>query len=574
MKLNPLHLIDFYKANHFKFYGSETEYLYNNFTPRSTKYLEKIAGTDDKIVLFGLQYFIKYFLIDTWNSEFFNKPKEEVIRKYKRRMDNALGVDAVSTEHIEQLHDLGYLPIKIKSLPEGSVVNAKIPFFTVVNTVKGMGWLAGYLEDALSCLIWKTSTSATIARKYKQVGLNAAKKTGVDPGFVNFQFHDFQLRGCSGPQDAIMSGAGHLINFVGTDNVPAIDFLEDYYNANSDKELIGCSVYANEHSCVCSGKKENEFENYKKWSTETFPTGILSMVSDTWSLWNVITNYLPQLKDSIMTRDGKVVIRPDSSPKTPLEIICGDCDIISLPEYVDSLEFAQEYVEDTIVDRVRNETSHGERGDSTGAAYFNYQEVTYKIVVEIEWNRHDKQYYYTDGSSVTSCYPVKLSPEQKGCVQLLWEIFGGTVNEAGYKELDPHIGLLYGEAITLPLAVKIFNRLEEMGFASNNVLFGIGSYSYEYRSRDTLGWACKATASIVDGEFRDIFKDPVTDGGNGMKKSAKGLLRVDKIDGEFVLKDQCTSEEESGGELKTVFEDSKLLVDWTLAEIRETLSNS
>ena len=496
MKLNPLHLIDFYKANHFKFYGPETEYLYNNFTPRSTKHLEKVDGTDDKIVLFGLQYFIKYFLIDTWNSEFFNKPKDEVIRKYKRRMDNALGKDAVSTDHIEQLHDLGYLPIKIKALPEGSVVDAKIPFFTLTNTVKGMGWFAGYLEDALSCLIWKTSTSATIARKYKQIGLNAANATGVDPELVKFFFHDFQLRGCSGPQDAIMSGAGHLLSFVGTDNVPAIDFLEDYYNANSDNELVGCSVYANEHSCVCSGKKEKEFKNYEKWITETFPTGILSMVSDTWSLWNVICDYLPRLKDKIMTRDGKVVIRPDSSPKTPLEIICGDPDA-----------------------------------------------------------------------------PVD-SPEYKGAVRLLWDIFGGTVNSKGYKELDSHIGLLYGEAITLPLSIKIFAKLKDMGFASSCVLYGIGSFSYEYRSRDTLGWACKATSSIVDGEFREIFKDPVTDGGVGMKKSAKGLLRVDKIGKDYVLKDQCTSEEEEGGELKTVFLDGTLLVDWKLSEIRAEVATN
>ena len=572
MKLNPLHLIDFYKANHFKFYGPETEFLYNNFTPRSTKYLEKIEGTDDKIALVGLQYFIKYFLIDTWNSEFFNKPKEEVVRKYKRRMDNSLGVDAVSTKHISDLHDLGYLPIKIKSLPEGSAVNAKIPFFTVKNTVKGYGWLSGYLEDPLSCLTWKTATSATIARKYKQIGLTAAKRTGVDVGFVDFQFHDFQLRGCSGPQDAVMSGAGHLMNFVGTDNVPAIDFLEDYYNANSDIELVGCSVYANEHSCVCSGKKENEFANYEKWITKTFPNGILSLVSDTWSLWNVITNYLPRLKDVIMTRDGKVVIRPDSSPKTPLEIICGDCDMISLPDYVESLDHAKEYTEDVIADRIKTATSHGECGDRYGEAYFNYDGITYKIVVELDWSRYDKQYYYVDDSSIKSCEPHVLTPEQKGCVQLLWEIFGGTINEAGFKVLDPHIGLLYGEAITLQLAGKIFKRLEEMGFASSNVLFGIGSFSYEYRSRDTLGWACKATASVVDGEFREIFKDPITD--DHMKKSAQGLLRVDKIDGEFVLKDQCTAEEEAGGELKTVFENSKLIVNWTLAEIRETLSNS
>ena len=496
MKLNPLSAIDFYKANHVKFYGPETESLYENFCPRSTKHLEKVDGTDDKIVAFGLQYPIKYFLIELWNTEFFNKPKEEVIRKYKRRMDNALGKDAVQTDHLEALHDLGYLPLIIKALPEGSVINAKVPYFTIKETDKRFAWLVGYLEDALSCLTWKASTSATIARKYKQIGINAANATGVDPGFVDFAFHDFSLRGMSGFQDACMSGSGHLLSFYGSDNVPSIDFMEDYYNANSDVEMIGCGVAANEHSVVCSGLKENEFTNYKKWINETFPTGIVSLVSDTWNLWTVITEFLPLLKEDIVNRDGKVVLRPDSSPKTPLEIICGDPD------------------------------------------------------AEIG------------------------SPEYKGVVELLYEIIGGFENGSGYKELDPHIGMLYGEAISLSLAPKIFTRLKEKGFASNTCFLGIGSMTYALRTRDTLGYALKATQCVVDGETREIFKDPVTDGNTGFKKSAKGLLRVDFIDGEYVMKDQCTPEEEHGGELKTVFLNGELLIDWSLSEIRERVAKS
>jgi nicotinamide phosphoribosyltransferase len=283
-----------------------------------------------------------------------------------------------------------------------------------------------------------------------------------------------------------------LLSLTGTDNIPAIDFLEDYYNADCETEYIGGGVIANEHACVCAGKKENEYLNYEKWITETFPEGILSLVSDTWNLWTVVTEYLPLLKDRIINRNGKVVIRPDSSPKTPLEIICGD------------------------------------------------QEE-----------------------------PVG-SPQNKGCVQLLWEIFGGKINSKGYKELHPSIGLLYGEAISMPLLDKILSRLEEMGFASNTCFFGIGSGAYLYGiTRDTLSWACKATAGSVNGEFREMFKDPITD--SGMKKSAKGLLRVDKINGEYVLKDQCTWEEEAGGELQPVFQDGKLLKDWTLSEIRANI---
>lgn len=485
---NPLTVIDFYKTGHIKFYDEGTEYIYSNFTPRSTKYLPHVEGTDDKIVCFGLQYFIKYFLIDLFNQNFFEQPKDVVVKNYQRRMDFSLGKGVVDTKHIEDLHDLGYLPIAIKALPEGTVINARIPYFTIINTLPQFFWLTNYLEDALSCSIWRASTSATIARKYKKIATNAAIATGADTEFVKFQLHDFQLRGTSSIQDAMVSGAGFLLSMVGTDNIPAIDFLEDYYNADAEKELIGCSVAANEHSCVCAGRKEYEFDNYKRWISETYPNGIVSLVSDTWDLWNVVTNYLPRLKDIIMSRDGKVVIRPDSSPKTPLEIICGD------PE-----------------------------------APKNY-------------------------------------PQHKGLIELLWDIFGGTVNREGYKELDSHIGAIYGEGISLALSAKIFERLKEKGFASTNILLGIGSMSFVLTTRDTCGWAAKATYCEVNGEARDIFKDPVTD--DGMKKSAKGLLRVNKLDGEYVLQDCCTWEEEQGGELVEVFRDGVLLVDQTLAEIR------
>lgn len=496
MKPKALHIVDFYKTGHPAFYGPETTSLYENFTPRSVKHMPKIEGVDDKIALVGLQYAVKWCLIDLWNETFFDKPKDVVVRQYKRRMDASLGKGVVSMDNIEALHDLGHLPIKIKALPEGSIVNAKIPYFTIRETDSRFAWVVGYLEDMLSNSIWKTCTSATIARKYKQIGLRFAKETGVDLSFVDFQFHDFQLRGTGGLQDACMSGFGHLTSFIGSDNVPAIDFAEDYYNANSDLEMIGCSVAANEHSCVCAGGKENEFANYKKWITQTFPNGIVSLVSDTWSLWNVLTNYMPRLKDEIMARNGKVVIRPDSSPKTPLEIICGDPDA-------------------------------------------------------------------PDGS-----------PENKGVVRLLWETFGGAINEKGYKVLDSHVGLLYGEAITLNLSPKIFQRLKEMGFASSNVLKGVGSFSYVMNSRDSCGFALKATAAVVNGEFREIFKDPVTDGNNGMKKSAKGLLRVDLVDGEYILKDQCTPEEEAGGELQTVFENGQIIKEWSLSEIRARINQS
>lgn len=267
MKTRPLTQLDFYKTGHMKQYPEGTTLVYSNLTPRSVKYLPKIEGTDDKVVFFGLQYFIKDFLIEKFNNEFFSKPKEEVVGYYKRRLDTSLGGDA-DVSHIEALHDLGYLPILIKALPEGAAVNAKIPVFTIQNTLPEFFWLTNFLETILSATIWKPCTSATLARKYKKLLLNFAEETGVDPSFVGFQGHDFSFRGMSGAEDAAMTGAGHLTSFIGTDTVPAIDFLEDYYNADASKELVGCSVAATEHSCttlsIFTIMSSPEFEDIKK----------------------------------------------------------------------------------------------------------------------------------------------------------------------------------------------------------------------------------------------------------------------------------------------------------------------
>jgi nicotinamide phosphoribosyltransferase len=496
MKLNPLTAIDFYKADHRRQYPKGTTLVYSNFTPRSTKYAPKIEGVNDKIVFFGLQYFIKWFLIDTFNNEFFKQDKSKVVAKYKRRMDNSLGKDAISMEHIEALHDLGYLPVSIRALSEGSIVDEKIPVLTIENTHPDFFWLTNYLETILSAMIWKPCTSATTAYKYKQLMVKYAKLTGGDLNFVQFQGHDFSFRGMGGPQDAISSGAGHLISFTGTDTVPAIDFLEDYYNADSDKELIGCSVPASEHSCLSLNGKDNEYETFKRFITETYPKGIVSIVSDTWDFWNVITNFLPRLKPEILARSGgfpidRLVIRPDSG--CPVKIICGDPNA-----------------------------------------------------------------------------PID-SPEFKGAIECMWDIFGGTKTEKGYKVLDSHISIIFGDSINLDRCEQILRILKQKGFASTNVVLGIGSYTYTYTTRDTYGFAVKSTAGIVNGEFREIFKDPKTDTGN-LKKSAKGLLAVIKDEkGEYILLDQVTRELANNCELKEVFRDGNLLIDHKLSDIRKRI---
>lgn len=536
MKINPLTQIDFYKADHRRQYPEGTECVYSNFTPRSDKLFKGSKHWDKKIVFAGLQGFIKSFLIDTWNSEFFNKPKDEVVAKYKRRLDTSLGKGAVPVDHIDALHDLGFLPVEIRAIPEGSRVNIKVPVFTIVNTLPGFYWLTNYLETVLSAGAWKTSTNATIAYEYRRILKHYAEKTGSPLEFVALQGHDFSFRGMSGLYDAGSSGFGHLLSFVGTDTVPAIDYAEDYYNANSENELIGCSVPATEHSVMCAGGMDDEPETFRRLIEDQYPTGIVSIVSDTWDFWNVITNYTVQLKDKILARKpnelglAKVVFRPDSGD--PVKIICG----------------YTYYEISSIEDDGSDDLATADVVKFNGK-YYNFE--------------------LTD-----DCYINLLSEvpehEVKGAVECLWDVFGGTTTNTGHKVLHERVGLIYGDSITIERAEEIMSRLEKKGFASCNVVFGIGSYTYQYNTRDTFGFAMKATYAVVNGEGRELFKDPKTD--SGTKKSAKGLLRVEKEGNDFVLYDQQDSFE--GGDLDVVFRNGDMIKEQSLLEIRGRLLTS
>ena len=279
MHINPLTAIDFYKTDHRRQYPEGTTEIYSNLTARAAHPVRKAYGFhDNKVVFFGLQYFIKDFLIDAWNQHFFTQDKQTVVARYKRRMDCALGKDAISTSHIEALHDLGYLPLKIKALPEGTRVPVGVPLLTIVNTHPDFFWLTNYIESVMSCYLWKTITSATTACEYKYLMTKYAIETGSPLDFVPFQVHDFSLRGMGSLQDSAQNGAAHLTSFFGTDSVPAIDFLEDYYNANAETEMIGTSVPATEHSVMCMGTQEGELATYKRLINEVYPTGIVSIV--------------------------------------------------------------------------------------------------------------------------------------------------------------------------------------------------------------------------------------------------------------------------------------------------------
>jgi nicotinamide phosphoribosyltransferase len=485
---------DGYKLSHRVQYPKNTSKVYSTWTPRSGKHANGI----ENVVAFGTQGALKE-LNELFNSQFFSKQKEEIINEYKRQVSAYLFNPNVETKHLEDLHDLGYLPLKVTALAEGTLVPFRVPVMTIENTKDEFFWLTNYLETILSSLLWKPATTASIAKAYRSVLDNYALETTGSTAGVEFQGHDFSMRGQSGPEDSARSGVGHLLSFVGTDTLPAINYAEQYYNADVTKELVGCSVPASEHSVMCAGGYEDERETYRRFIEELYPTGIVSIVSDTWDLFNVVTNILPSLKESILARDGgagsldKVVVRPDSGD--PADILCGD------PEA-----------------------------------------------------------------------PLG-SPENKGVIELLYETFGGTVSSQGYKILNPKIGAIYGDSITLERCKEICERLKQKGFASTNVVLGIGSYTYQFITRDTLGFAMKATSVTINGTEKAIFKAPKTD--DGTKNSALGKVTVFKNNsGVLEYSDDTSSNISKENLLKTVFENGNFLIEESLNDIRKRLSAS
>jgi nicotinamide phosphoribosyltransferase len=470
-------MADFYKLSHREQYPPGTQVVYSTWTPRASR----IDGLRE-VVVFGAQGFVQEYLLDFFSTNFFSLPIEKIISDYVRTIRHTLGVQNPSTQHIADLHKLGYLPLEIKSLAEGTIVPLRVPTLTIRNTDPRFFWLTNYLETLMSLVLWKPSTSATIANQYRMLLESYAVKTVGNADFVPFQGHDFSMRGMDSVDSACRSGAGHLLSFVGTDTVPAIGYLEKYYGANIEKELVGTSIPATEHSVMCAYGDDRD--SFKRLVTEIYPSGFISIVSDTWDLWEVLTEILPSLKKEIMARDGKVVIRPDSGD--PVKIVCGD--------------------------------------------------------------------------------PASSNPaERKGVVELLWDIFGGSLSEQGYKVLDPHIGCIYGDSISLERCEAICSGLAKKRFASTNMVYGIGSFTYQYTTRDTFGYALKSTLCVINGVEKHIFKDPKTD--DGTKRSQKGRVRVQNTK-PISYVDQLSLKDQGEDLLETIFLDGQAINQQSLAEIR------
>lgn len=465
---NLLMNTDVYKIGHLEFYPEGTTKIYSYLCARSNK-------KSDKTLFFGLQYYIKEYLQTSITKE----NVEEFLDMYR----NVLGKEPSDfvKNRMNSLAELGYLPISIKAIPEGTVVENKNVLATVTNTHPDFAWVVGYLESLL-LKVWNTCSVATYSKKLVDTFRERAIKTSDSDFLVPFQVHDFGYRGVSSEETAIVSGMSHLISSLGTDTIPAIRGAKYYYKAT---EPVGLSVPATEHSVMCSYGQNDEIGAFKRM-LQLNPTGIVSIVSDTYNLWNVLTNFTQELKENILARDGKVVFRPDSGD--PKLIICGNPNA------------------------------------------------------------------------------EKNSPENKGVIRLLDEQFGSTVNSKGFKELSPKVGMIYGDGMYYERIVDILNTLESMGYASTNLVIGVGGLLLQQHNRDDLGFAFKATFAEVNGEIRELFKDPITD---KKKQSHKGLMALfQRKDGSFYTLDQRTEQEEKEGLLQEVYRNGILLKEVTFDEIR------
>ena len=470
---NPLLATDVYKMGHMEQYAPNCNKVYSYLIARTDK-------TFDKTVFFGLQYYLKEYLSVKLTPEMGDE-----FLKYRKMI---LGSNSKEVEQqIRDLCQLGYFPLEIKAVEEGTVMPVRNVLMTMTNTDPNFYWVVGFTES-LILKLWYSITVASCCFKYRTLVDKAFEETVTeDLMFLkDFIVHDFGYRGDASEEGAAISGAAHLVSFCGSDTVPALPFVEHYYKADTSG-LVMASVPASEHSVMCSFGRDNEFGAFENM-LKLYPTGIVSIVSDTFDVYRVLTEFAKRLKPTILAREGKVVFRPDSG--NPEYIICGDP---NAPE----------------------------------------------------------------GSN-----------EWKGAVRLLDEMFGSTINEKGYKVLNPKVGLIYGDGMYLERYQRTLDKLKEMGYAACNLVIGVGGILRNH-SRDTLGFAIKATYVEVAGEKREIEKDPVTD---HKKKSHKGLLCLTFGDNmEYITLDQCTEQQEKKGLLQTVFKDGELLKETTFAQIKERI---
>lgn len=457
---------DSYKLNHWNQYPKGTEAVYS--------YFESRVGADyDETVFFGLQSILKNYLQGPVVTR-------EKIDAAERLADVHFGrpgmFNRAGWEHVLAEHN-GYLPVRVKAVPEGTPVPTGNVLMTVENTDPACFWLTNHLESILTH-VWHPSTVASRSRFVKKLLAQKLQTAGATLDGLPFMLHDFGYRGATSHESAALGGAGHLVNFLGTDTLPAMELAMADYNA--DPASLAFSVPATEHSVMTALGRGGEMDIVESLLQE-YPAGILSVVADSYNIYEFVRFIGSRLKREIMERDGVFVVRPDS----------------------------------TTLD-------HPTPGGLTRAI-----------------------------------------------LESLWMDFGGSTNEKGFKVLDPHVRVLWGDGIDAGGIERIINDALLGGFSPENLVFGMGGGLLQKMNRDTQRFAFKSSAQKRDGEWHDIFKKPL----DLSKASKKGRLRLAlRSSGEFVTlgeKEVPAFDIARDNVLRTVFEDGLLTVTDTFDQVRE-----
>jgi len=453
-RINSILNVDSYKTSHFQQYPSGTEYV--------SSYIESRGGLFDETVFFGLQAFLKQYLMTP------------VIQADIEEASDILSAHGVpfnrsGWQSILDTHN-GFLPIAIQAVPEGSVVPVQNVLLQVMNTDPALPWVTSYVETALLRAIWYLTTVATQSREAKKVIARFLAETADSIEGLPFKLHDFGARGVSSEESAALGGMAHLVNFMGTDTLSGLMAARRFYG----EPMAGYSIPAAEHSTMTAWGSEGEVDAYANMLKQFGGTGkLVAVVSDSYDLWNAIDNiWGGALKDQVMQSGGTLVIRPDS-------------------------------------------------GD-----------------------------------------PVAVITE---AIERLMVRFGCRTNQKGYRVLPDFIRVIQGDGISLITIEQILSAMKKRGLSADNIAFGMGGELLQKVNRDTMQFAMKASAVSIDGQWREVYKDPVTDSGKRSKRGRLALVKTQMGGYETVLESEVEGRE---NQLKTVFRNGKLLSETTFAEVR------
>lgn len=616
---------DYYKQAHAEQYPEGITKLISYATARMTRMPKEMLG--DKLTVFGIQAYVKDFLIERFNETFFNVPLEEAMAEYELVIGDTFPIQYVNTGKFEALHKLGYLPVEVGCLPEGTRVpirsafelpegQCQIPFMYIVNTHPDFPWITEFLESVTSSEVWYPMAIANQAYYYRQIVNKWYGVTGVADEARKSAISEFGFRGGKSSDAAIKASSAFLTSFNKTATIPAIKYMHDYYG-DPVKE-IGGGMISTEHSVMCSNFAVDMQELKEKAimvkpcdRTWDLKVGDIYYIQGDNRLKVVVPfnckedydcGYATTNEHGVVdtVKNGTLGVRVINVEGTFLKKLfsqlypTGNVSVVmDTYDYWTNLQnCGYGELKEIIMNRPGTVFFRGDSGDPVDIICGEYV-AKYKSLEERENTRtfkdltifvDDEQCWYRFENGVWVKYteePVQVL----GTVGLLAKMFGYTVNEAGYKVLDSHVRAIYGDSITPNRAEQMYRRLAEKGFAANNVALGAGSFSTQCAetpdgellpfTRDSYGIAVKATwCQDKDGNERQLFKNPKTDTGK-FKKSQKGLIYVslDK-NGEIIARDGFTTKDiPDNNMLKPIFRDGKMVNETSLAEIRNRLHN-